>query len=90
MKEHWKKHADEGFFTCEFCAEIFTSNEQFRVHMATHDAIEQEKVNITVHIQRKLQIRDSEIRDKVPYLNRNRKMANKGLFKSPLFVSEFG
>ena len=43
MKNHWKKHADEGFFTCEFCAEIFNSNEQFRVHMATHDAIEQEK-----------------------------------------------
>ena len=34
-------------------------------------------------IQWKLEMRDSEIRDKVPYLTRNRKMANKGLFKSP-------
>ena len=40
-------------------------------------------------VQRKLQIRDSEIRDKVPYLTQNRKMANKGLFKSPLLASEF-
>ena len=39
-------------------------------------------------IQRKLQIRDSEIRDKVPYLTQNRKMANKGLPESPLFASK--
>ena len=32
-------------------------------------------------IQRKLQIRDSEIRDKVPYLTRNRRSVNKGLLK---------
>ena len=29
-----------------------------------------------LHIQRTLQIRDAEIRDKVPYLTRNRKLAN--------------
>ena len=40
-------------------------------------------VKVQVRIQRKLQIRCSQIRDKVPYWTTNRETANKGLSKIP-------
>ena len=41
------------------------------------------KLSFEAVLQGKLQIMDSEIKDKVPYLTINKKMANKGFSKIP-------